>query len=349
MSPIWSSSERPISVKTVWVDGIRHAILSHDDPFLNIKSRKRPQTSVTKNKDYPNKFEPSKSNSENIENFLNKNFLNLRVAVEKKQPEKKLEQNLIRGQSAPCSKTSSSRHSDLQINSILNLMKNLKQEIKDKTNYLYEEDLFQSDTLLSLRKLFDDDFDEKIPLKKKPSRISSSINRDSNESKSDLTDSKELEEGQSNYLSERVLQWLDLSGKVRNYKNEKVVSSKELQKLKENSGVNFIRKNISASISNQSYNLEEEEKEMETMKKRMKRRLFKTKDFQDTVSVGEFESQCFEDLLKADLENRGVISKVVNTEKEATWTPPRKRELHIFMPSLKSADIYSSQESLLYD
>lgn len=356
MPPIWSSSERPISVKTVWVDGIRHAILSHDDPFLNIKSRKRPQTSVTKNKGYPTKFEPYKSNSENFENFLDNNFLNLRVAVEKKQPQKKLEQNLIRRQSAPCSKRSSWRDSDLQMNSILNLIKNYKQEVKYKTDYLYEEDLFQSETLLSLRKLFDDDFDKKIPLEKRSSKSSSSINLDSKESKSDLTESKKLEESHLNPLSERVLQWLDLSGKVRDNKNEKVVSSKELQKLKENREVNFIRKNIplskhgnSASVSIQSYRLEEEEKEIETIKKIMKRRLFKTKDSQDSVAVGEFESQCLEDLFKVDLKNTGEISKVVNSEKEATWTPPGKPELHIFMPYLKSADKYSSQESLLYD
>lgn len=30
----WSSSERPLSVRTVWVKGVRHAILSTDDPLV---------------------------------------------------------------------------------------------------------------------------------------------------------------------------------------------------------------------------------------------------------------------------------------------------------------------------
>ena len=363
MPPIWSSSERPISVRTVWVEGIRHAILSHDDPFLNIKSRRRPQTSVTKDKSYPVKYEPYKFNSENLknlenlENFLNNNFLNLSVRVEKKQPEKKFEQNLIRRQSAPCSKSSISRDSDLQMNSILNLIKNYKEEIKYKTDYSHEEDLFQSETLLSLRKLFDDDFDKTIPLKKSSSKVSSNLNRDTKESKSDLIESNKLEAGQLNPLSERVLQWLDLSGKVRTYKNEKEESSKELQNLEETSRrTNFIRKKTplvkrenSASVSIQSYKLEEQGKEEETLKRIMKRRLFKTRDSQDSVSVKEVESQYFEDLYKVDLKNTEKISQLENSERETTWTPPGKPELHIFMPSLKSTERYSSQESLLYD
>lgn len=37
MPAIWSSSERPTFVPTVIIDGIRHAILSPDDPFLNLQ------------------------------------------------------------------------------------------------------------------------------------------------------------------------------------------------------------------------------------------------------------------------------------------------------------------------
>lgn len=46
---LWQSSQRPMYVRTVWVGGFRHAILTHDDPYLlKLHSkRRRPNSSAT--------------------------------------------------------------------------------------------------------------------------------------------------------------------------------------------------------------------------------------------------------------------------------------------------------------
>ena len=337
------------------MDGIRHAILSHDDPLLNIKSRKRSQTSVTKDKTLPIKYEPYNSKRDGLDNC----FLKLRLVVDNKCSEKNIQTNLIRRQSAPCSKSSSKTlgNVDLQMNSILNLVKNYKEDLKYKTDNSHEEDIFQSETILSLRKLFNDDFENRdVYLKKRPS-IASHVSKDN---KFDLLGSRanqKLEESQTNPLSERVLQWLDLSGKVQNFKCEKTEeSSKDLLKNEESSEVKFIRQRSPLSkrdnlspISIQSYKLDEEGKGEETFKRIMKRRFLNTKDTsQDFASEKKFESQ-FEDFYEIDLKNIEQISKLDNLERESTWTPPLKPQLHIFMPSLKPTEKYSSQESLIFD
>lgn len=46
----WSSSERPLSVRTVWVGSVRHAILSTDDPLSQYRGQpgfQRPESSYT--------------------------------------------------------------------------------------------------------------------------------------------------------------------------------------------------------------------------------------------------------------------------------------------------------------
>lgn len=40
----WESSNRPLFVRTVWVNGLRHAILSTDDPLLQYKYRSTPSS-----------------------------------------------------------------------------------------------------------------------------------------------------------------------------------------------------------------------------------------------------------------------------------------------------------------
>lgn len=335
MPPIWSSSERPISVRTVWVDGIRHAILSHDDPFLNIKSRRRSQTSVTKEKIYPVKYEPYKSNLEG----LDKCFLKLRVVVEKSQSEKIFQENLIRTQSAPCSQTS---------NNNFHLSKT---DERKNSNFSYEDN-FQSDTILNLRKTIDSVFEnDKNSLRKSQLKIfncDDSLNEEENDFTEGKTD-RRLEEN-LNPLSEKVLRWLDFSGKVQDYVNEEKEESNE-----DESEVNFIRKKISrrrenlVSIPIQSYKLEEEEEEREeeSLKKIMKKRLFRIKDTsQDSIFSNEYETQ-FGDIYR-EVKHSEEMEPPANVEKKIIWCPPGKIQLHIFLPSLK-AEIYSSQESLICD
>lgn len=49
MTALWQSSQRPMYIRTVWIDGFRHAILTHDDPyFLKLCARRRrPHTSTS--------------------------------------------------------------------------------------------------------------------------------------------------------------------------------------------------------------------------------------------------------------------------------------------------------------
>ncbi|CAG5045398.1 unnamed protein product [Parnassius apollo] len=51
MPALWQASQRPMYIRTVWIDGFRHAILTHDDPHyieLNAK-RRRPHSSASIN------------------------------------------------------------------------------------------------------------------------------------------------------------------------------------------------------------------------------------------------------------------------------------------------------------
>ncbi|XP_063624338.1 uncharacterized protein LOC134796225 [Cydia splendana] len=47
--PRWQSSQRPMYVRTVWVDGFRHAILTPDDPYYT-KVKRRPHSSASTTK-----------------------------------------------------------------------------------------------------------------------------------------------------------------------------------------------------------------------------------------------------------------------------------------------------------
>lgn len=47
MPVLWQSSQRPMYVRTVWIDGFRHAILTHDDPYLQKLKRRRPHSSAS--------------------------------------------------------------------------------------------------------------------------------------------------------------------------------------------------------------------------------------------------------------------------------------------------------------
>lgn len=48
MPVLWQSSQRPMYIRTVWVDGLRHAILNNDDPhLLKLSKRRRPYSSAS--------------------------------------------------------------------------------------------------------------------------------------------------------------------------------------------------------------------------------------------------------------------------------------------------------------
>ncbi|XP_047504290.1 uncharacterized protein LOC125049189 [Pieris napi] len=51
MPALWQSSQRPMYIRTVWVDGFRHAILTHDDPcYLRLSAKRRPYSTASTQK-----------------------------------------------------------------------------------------------------------------------------------------------------------------------------------------------------------------------------------------------------------------------------------------------------------
>lgn len=51
MPALWQSSQRPMYIRTVWVDGFRHAILTHDDPcYHRLSAKRRPYSSASTQK-----------------------------------------------------------------------------------------------------------------------------------------------------------------------------------------------------------------------------------------------------------------------------------------------------------
>ncbi|XP_073956435.1 uncharacterized protein [Choristoneura fumiferana] len=47
MPALWQSSQRPMYVRTVWVDGFRHALLTNDDPYYAKLKKRRPHSSAS--------------------------------------------------------------------------------------------------------------------------------------------------------------------------------------------------------------------------------------------------------------------------------------------------------------
>lgn len=163
MPVLWQSSQRPMYVRTVWVDGFRHAILSQEDPYyLNLK--RRPHSSAS------TKQTPSRL----------------------------------------------SQHSDEFGNCIrkLNLViKSGKSIIAKRPKSSYQQDIEELDFTD-----IEQDSNENLILKASPQPINDCGRRDvySYLTMKNIRNNKtsRLETNENTELSDRVLQWLDLAGKV---------------------------------------------------------------------------------------------------------------------------------------
>lgn len=168
MPALWQSSQRPMYVKTVWVDGFRHAILTKDDPyFLRNAKKRRPHSSATCTSKLTTRPRSSRlSHSDDLEGCVRKfNFVirNDRSFRPKQQPYvEKLDLT------------------DVEIESENDFV------VKANPQPLYEFDSCRSkfgSLCLTMRDI-----------------------------KNNRTTRSDVKE--NNELSERVLQWLDLAGKV---------------------------------------------------------------------------------------------------------------------------------------
>lgn len=312
MSPIWSSSEGPISVRTVWIDGVRHPILTHDDPILSLKNPHRPQTTTatSKSKVYPVKYMCRETIR--IPENLDSCFFNFHVIVNKKHAEIQ-RKYVTRRQSAPINRIETTRSLKLELSGTL--------KIRDK-NEASNEAKTHSDT--STRKNLKGNCED-----------SNYTRNDEDFGKNYITFSDDFKDNcanggiNCNPLSERVLRWMDMSGCVKHY-NEKgeintrhgVSNQKSLVRAKVCS---FRRQNLPVSrdlASLQNYKLSKK----------------KSEDSIADINIENTQG------------SRNEERNEVSNEKKNVWKCPNSSEsgksvcasmgrpqLHIFMPDLNSS------------
>ncbi|XP_013145288.1 PREDICTED: uncharacterized protein LOC106108596 [Papilio polytes] len=167
MPALWQASQRPMYIRTVWIDGFRHAILTHDDPhYIELNSkRRRPHSSAS--------FNPKRK----------------------------------------------SQGSRLSHRSDCNNLRNLDLVIRsDKIRISHETDIeklnfaeieTEDESILSTSPLPVCDFEN---LKSKFESIDMRVVKSNRTARIDVRE--------NNDLSDRVLQWLDLAGKVDLLANE---------------------------------------------------------------------------------------------------------------------------------
>lgn len=328
MPAIWSSSERPISVRTVWVDGVRHAILTPDDPLLNIKNHRRPQT-ATKQRSYPIKYVCRESfrSPESLDSC----FVNLHVVIDNKKDSSNESGKVLRRQSAPINRLQSSRQSlNLELNGILKPSKN---------NNSFDDTKNQSDRSLISQKFTPVSRDNSID----QSDLKCSDSVDDDLCKVGVTFSDDFEENlhvqeiNSNPLSERVLQWMDMSGRVSDYteklENHINMGNRRLSQTKAKV-CSFRRQYLTAPhreiIATQQFKLTPVKKPLEC-------------DFNETNNQNYLDERkkSAQKLFKNE-----VKSEIIAENNKSIWSPLSKPQLHIFMPDLNSSDEdTSSQDS----
>lgn len=342
MPAIWASSERPLFVRTIWVDGMRHAVLSPDDPAVNTRLRRHPRTSAEKS--FSAKHQPTETRLDR----LNTCFMNLHVVVEKNFSDSKNPPKIVRRQSAPpCTRMCSEKTGGL-LEIYVNDIDKLDEDCENRETLEREESTFSSsETLFHYSNVR-----QSLRLRRK--------------TLSGMTECKQADrssDAQWNPLSERVLQWLDLSGRAQDYELE--MGSEESSKTEENrrwSAVRRRRRHLSQTressvyaererIAVQNYKLQKNCKlecvTKVTEAKLARKRLSKIKNMMESEmrkdggvgSKERVESNAEEDDSKTEDQSRDDVLTV--------WSPPGRLQLHIVMPSFNSAEKRSSSlESL---
>lgn len=341
MPAIWSSSERPISVRTIWVDGIRHAILSPDDPLIHSESRRRSR--ISRNKTYSTEYQQLESRLDR----LNSCFTNLQMVVKKNLSENKTTSSpMYRKLSAPpCSRISTSISDNSIIESLLNDNKKIKKKygcykaVKENSNFIIDNHLFKNN------------IDREKTSESEPNF------------KLNITECRNIEETSDvfwNPLFERVLQWLDFSGRTQNFMNdfedhptEKIIDE-EKQKWsltkRRMSHLKYDYFEEKERITMRNYklrkesNLEnfkrEENKITQSQFLKIKNTKEEIQEFNETLNSGETFIKSNEE----ELENR-MKEKVSST----IMSSPGRLKLHIVIPNLAYKENMSSQESLIDD
>lgn len=340
MPAIWASSERPLFVRTVWVDGMRHAVLSPDDPVINPRLHRRPRTFGEKS------FSAKHEQAETRLDRLNSCFMNLHVVVEKNFPNNKMPPKIVRRQSAPpCARMCSEKTGDL-----LEIYVNDIDKLNEDCQTLEKEEA-------TFRSMNETVFNHSSNVGQ-----SMCLQRDTFSTMTECKQADRSSDALWNPLSERVLQWLDLSGRAQDY--ELMESEERSKKVEERWSAVRRRRHFSQTRENsifagrerivvQNYKLQKNCKleciTKATEAKLARKRLSKIKDATgDKIRKGEstqskdLVSDIEEDDLKNEDESRNDLS--------AAWSPPGRLQLHIVMPSFNSFEKRaSSLESLACD
>lgn len=341
MPAIWSSSERPISVRTIWVDGIRHAILSPDDPLIHSESRRRSR--ISRNKTYSTEYQQLESRLDR----LNSCFTNLQMVVKKNLSETKTTSSPIyRKLSAPpCSRISTSISDNSIIESLLNDNKKIKKKygcykaVKENSNFIIDNHLFKNN------------IDREKTSESEPNF------------KLNITECRNIEETSDvfwNPLFERVLQWLDFSGRTQNFMNdfedhptEKIIDEEKqkwslTKRRMPHLKCDYFEEKERITMRNyklrKESNLEnfkrEENKITQSRFLKIKNTKEEIQEFNETLNSGETFIKSNEE----ELENR-MKEKVSST----IMSSPGRLKLHIVIPNLTYKENMSSQESLIDD
>lgn len=341
MPAIWSSSERPISVRTIWVDGIRHAILSPDDPLIHSESRRRSR--ISRNKTYSTEYQQLESRLDR----LNSCFTNLQMVVKKNLSETKTTSSpMYRKLSAPpCSRISTSISDNSIIESLLNDNKKIKKKygcykaIKENSNFIIDNHLFKNN------------IDREKTSESEPNF------------KLNITECRNIEKTSDvfwNPLFERVLQWLDFSGRTQNFMNdfedhptEKIIDEEKqkwslTKRRMPHLKCDYFEEKERITMRNyklrKESNLEnfkrEENKITQSRFLKIKNTKEEIQEFNETLNSGETFIKSNEE----ELENR-MKEKVSST----IISSPGRLKLHIVIPNLAYKENMSSQESLIDD
>lgn len=341
MPAIWSSSERPISVRTIWVDGIRHAILSPDDPLIHSESRRRSR--ISRNKTYSTEYQQLESRLDR----LNSCFTNLQMVVKKNLSETKTTSSpMYRKLSAPpCSRISTSISDNSIIESLLNDNKKIKKKygcykaVKENSNFIIDNHLFKNN------------IDREKTSESEPNF------------KLNITECRNIEETSDvfwNPLFERVLQWLDFSGRTQNFMNdfedhptEKIIDEEKqkwslTKRRMPHLKYDYFEEKERITMRNyklrKESNLEnfkrEENKITQSRFLKIKNTKEEIQEFNETLNSGETFIKSNEE----ELENR-MKEKVSST----IMSSPGRLKLHIVIPNLAYKENMSSQESLIDD
>lgn len=339
MPAIWSSSERPISVRTIWVDGIRHAILSPDDPLIHSESRRRSR--ISRNKTYSTEYQQLESRLDR----LNSCFTNLQMVVKKNLSETKTTSSpMYRKLSAPpCSRISTSISDNSIIESLLNDNKKIKKKygcykaVKENSNFIIDNHLFKNN------------IDREKTSESEPNF------------KLNITECRNIEETSDvfwNPLFERVLQWLDFSGRTQNFMNdfedhptEKIIDEEKqkwslTKRRMPHLKCDYFEEKERITMRNyklrKESNLEnfkrEENKITQSRFLKIKNTKEEIQEFNETLNSGETFIKSNEE----ELENR-MKEKVSST----IMSSPGRLKLHIVIPNLAYKENMSSQESLI--